>query len=210
MQCEALKNRRNRDHSAYSTGTPRLRSGPSRSGHAASSPSLQALRKRPRIRGSPGANRDSHPQRGAVYHENEAAGSGPVGDRAGRQDHGGHRDATAGPRERLIGRARGRGVDARVGASVLTDERQQLATPPKPLRSGTSGLARRGARPTLADRRRAAVRRRRSFPCLGAALPRGCGRDRGSRAGGAAIRDRWLLLTAEPAGTSRHALSVSS
>src|SRR6516225_7619663 len=66
---------------------------------------------------------------------NEAARSSPVGDRTGREDHGGHRDATAGARERLIWRARVRGVDARVGVGVdvlLTREQQELATPPRP------------------------------------------------------------------------------
>ena len=130
MQRQTSQARRKHDHSASRPGTSHPRSGSSRSGHAASSQSLQALRKRPRIRGAPGSNRDSHPQRGAVHHDNR---SGLVGDRRGRQDHGRHRRATAGARERPIGE---REVAAwpRAPASVgigLADERQELVTPPK-------------------------------------------------------------------------------
>ena len=183
-----------------------LRSGPSRSGRAPSSPSLRALRERPRICGSPGSNRDSHRQRRAVDHDNR---SGPVGDRRRPQGHGTHRQSIAGCKRVARRRARGRGVDARagIGARGRATGARDIA---QALRSGTSGLARGGARPALADRRRAAVRRRRPFPSLGAPLPRGCRRDRRPRPGSTATRDRRLLLTVEPAGASRHALSFPS
>src|ERR1700682_3125525 len=134
MQREASQARRKYDHSAHKPGTPHLRGGPSRSDHTTSSRSLGALRKKPRIRGSPGSNTDSYRQRSAVDNDNEAAGSGPVGDRTGRREHGRYLHATAGAWERFIGRARGRDVDARVGVGPgvgLAEERQELATPRK-------------------------------------------------------------------------------
>ena len=162
--------------------------GDPRSGHAASSSSLQALRKGPRLCSSAGSNRDSHPQRGAVHHRQRSCRiEDPSEIQKDDGDHRRHRHATAGTRERPIGA----GARTRRGRAC----RHWPRRPPhqgaigaggaaQALHLETSGLARGSARPAPADRCRAAVPTVASISEFGRALPRGCRRDRRPQTGG--------------------------